>query len=67
MHRLYADPEMATKLSGIRALLISEENMELMLKHYSIEEYAAFYDANFATLPYIEENEDALDEIRFED
>ena len=67
MHRLYADPEMATKLSGIRALLISEENMELMLKHYSIEEYAAFYDANFATLPYIEESEDALDEIRFED
>ena len=67
MHRLYADPEMATKLSGIRALLISEENMELMLKHYSIEEYAAFYDAHFTTLPYIEESEDALDEIRFED
>ena len=46
---------------------MQEENMALMLKHYSIEEYAAFYDAHFATLPYIEESEDALDEIRFDD
>ena len=33
MHRLYADPVMATKLSGLRALLISDDNLELLLKH----------------------------------
>ena len=67
MHRLYADPEMATKLSGIRALLISEENMELMLRHYSVEEYAAFYDTNFAALPSVPEEESNLDEVIFEE
>ena len=65
MHTLYADPTMATKLSGIRALLISDENMELLLKYYSIDEYAQFYEQNFATLPSVEEGR-SLDEIRFE-
>ena len=65
MHTLYADPTMATKLSGIRALLISDENMELLLKYYSIDEYAQFYEQNFATLPSVEEG-GSLDEIRFE-
>jgi hypothetical protein len=51
----------------VERLWLEKKNMELMLKHYSIEEYAAFYDAHFTTLPYIEESEDALDEIRFED
>ena len=65
MHTLYADPTMATKLSGIRALLISDENMVLLLKYYSIDEYAQFYEQNFATLPSVEEGS-SLDEIRFE-
>ena len=36
MHRLYADPEMAVKLNGLRALLITDANLELLLKYYSI-------------------------------
>ena len=65
MHRLYADPVMATKLSGIRVLLISDENMELLLKYYSIDEYTEFYETNFTDLPNtIEEN--TLDEVIFE-
>jgi hypothetical protein len=67
MHRLYADPEMATKLSGIRALLISESNMELLLKYYSIDEYTEFYEQHFATLPVFTDKEGVLDEVIFEE
>lgn len=67
MHRLYADTEMATKLSGIRALLISDENMELLLKYYSIEEYTEFYEQNFTVLPENTEKGSTLDEIIFEE
>ena len=59
MHRLYADPTMAAKLSGLRALLISDENLELLLKHYSIDEYTEFYEANFSVLPIPTEQEHA--------
>ena len=50
MHRLYADPVMATKLSGLRALLISDDNLALLLKYYSIDEYVEFYEDNFVEL-----------------
>ena len=65
MHALYADAAMAAKLSEIRALLISEANMELLLKYYSIDEYTEFYEQHFTMLPNIEES-NSLDEIRFE-
>ena len=65
MHRLYADPVMATKLSGLRALLISDDNLELLLKYYSIDEYMEFYEANFSELPVPTER-DMLDEVTFE-
>ena len=66
MHRLYADPAMATKLSGLRALLISDDNLGLLLKYYSIEEYTEFYEANFSVLPTTIEQESTLDEIIYE-
>ena len=66
MHRLYADPVMATKLCGLRALIISEENLQLLLKHYSIDEYTEFYEANFSVLPVSAEQESSLDEIIYE-
>ena len=66
MHTLYADPAMATKLSGIRALLISDENMELLLKYYSIDEYTQFYEQNFTDLPNIQGEDSTLDEVIFE-
>ena len=66
MHRLYADPTMATKLSGLRVLIISDENLELLLKYYSIDEYTEFYDAEFSTLPDSTEQESTLDEIIYE-
>jgi hypothetical protein len=66
MHRLYADPAMATKLSGLRVLIISDENLELLLKYYSIDEYTEFYDEEFSTLPASTEQESTLDEIIYE-
>ena len=57
MHTLYADPVRATKLSGIRALLISDENLELLLKYYSIDEYTQFYEENFTNLPNIKDKQ----------
>ncbi len=66
MHTLYADPVMASKLSGIRALLISDENLELLLKYYSIDEYTQFYEENFTNLPNIKEEDNTLDEVIFE-
>ena len=66
MHRLYADPAMATKLSGLHALLISDENLELLLKYYSIDEYLLFYEEHFNTLPMEEDRENTLDTITFE-
>lgn len=66
MHRLYADPEMAVKLSELRALLITDANLELLLKYYSIDEYTLFYEQNFTNLPLLEEEKSTLDEIIFE-
>lgn len=66
MHRLYADPVMATKLSGLRVLLISDDNLELLLKHYSIDEYTIFYEENFSVLPVSADQESTLDAVTFE-
>ena len=67
MHHLYADPAMATKLSGIRTLLISDSNLKLLLKYYSIDEYEAFYQEHFTELPTIVKESNALDEVIFEE
>ena len=57
---------MAVKLSGLRALLITDANLELLLKYYSIDEYTLFYEQNFTNLPLLEEEKSTLDEIIFE-
>ncbi|WP_262433291.1 tetratricopeptide repeat protein [Jilunia laotingensis] len=41
--RLYADPHMNERLSGMRAILISESNYELLNQYYSFDDYDAFY------------------------
>ena len=66
MHRLYADPVMATKLSGLRALLISDDNLALLLKYYSIDEYVEFYEDNFVELSPSLGVDDMLDEAPVE-
>jgi tetratricopeptide (TPR) repeat protein len=44
--RLYADEEMSRKLDGLRAVIISAENYELLNKYYSFDEYEQFYGDN---------------------
>lgn len=60
--RLYANPEMATRLSGMRAILISEANYEQLIKQYSFDDYDAFYRANFSSIPETELKGYMLDE-----
>jgi hypothetical protein len=50
----------------LRALLISDDNLNLLLKHYSIDEYTEFYETNFSVLPISIEQESSLDEIIYE-
>jgi len=48
--QLYADSHMRTRLEGIRAILISEENLKLLGTRYSYDDYAEFYDAELSPL-----------------
>lgn len=51
MKLLYSDKEMARKLSGMRAIIISESNFETLRKYYSFDDYAKFYDSHFGKIP----------------
>ena len=51
---LYDDPEMASKLSGIKAVVISPRNLDILLKHYSFNEYQEFYEEHFLNIPEFE-------------
>ncbi len=48
--RLYSDEHMATILEGIRTLLISEDNLQLIGVAFSFDDYKEFYDTEFAPL-----------------
>ncbi|MCR5850876.1 MAG: hypothetical protein K6G92_09230 [Bacteroidaceae bacterium] len=48
--KLYADNHMRTRLEGIRTLLISDENLKMIGKEFSFDDYKEFYDEHFAPL-----------------
>ena len=48
--KLYADERMRTRLEGIRTLLISDDNLKMIGKEFSFDDYKEFYDQNFAPL-----------------
>ena len=48
---LYDDPDMASKLSGIKAVIITPGNLEILFKHYSFNDYQEFYEENFLNIP----------------
>lgn len=50
VQRLYRDPHMARILEGIRTVLISNDNLEKLGRQYSFDDYAEFFDRNFAPL-----------------
>lgn len=53
--QLYADPHMNERLSGMRAILISQANYELLNQFYSFDDYDTFYQRTFSPLPVGEE------------
>ena len=48
---LYDDADMASKLSGIKAVVITPGNLEILLKHYSFNDYQEFYEEHFLNIP----------------
>ena len=48
--KLYADEHMRTRLEGLRTLLISDDNLKMLGKEFSFDEYKEFYDEHFAPL-----------------
>ena len=51
---LYDDADMAAKLSGIKAVIITPANLETLLKYYSFNDYQEFYEQNFLNIPEFE-------------
>lgn len=48
--KLYTDPTMSEILKKVRIFLISEDNLKLLGKAFSFDDYAAFYEKHFAPL-----------------
>lgn len=46
--QLYSDQHMRSRLEGIRAILISEQNLKLLGTRYSYDEYAEFFDTELS-------------------
>jgi hypothetical protein len=65
--RLYENRETATLLEGINAIIISKGNLDLLLKHYTFEEYRKFYEENFMGIPEVEIDGYTLDEPEYND
>ena len=48
---LYSDAGMAEKLSGMKTLIITPDNLDILLRHYSFNDYQEFYEENFMNIP----------------
>lgn len=48
--KLYADDHMRSRLEGIRTLLISDDNLKMIGKEFSFDDYKEFYEEHFAPL-----------------
>lgn len=53
-HLVFSNKNMARKLSGLKVLLISKSNFELLKKYYSFADYSRFYEENFSKIPFEE-------------
>lgn len=48
--KLFADEHMRKRLEGIRTMLISSDNLKMIGKEFSFEDYEKFYEEHFAPL-----------------
>ena len=51
MKRLFSDERLSQRLEGLRVVLISKSNYELLQRYYSFDDYQQFYDQHFGGLP----------------
>ena len=60
--RLYADARVAQQIDGMKAILISPENLQLMLGYYSINEYLEFFEKTYNDIEEEQIDGGSLDE-----
>ncbi len=64
--RLYGNAATARLLEGINAFVISKNNLDLLLQHYTFDDYREFYEKNLLTIPEVEIDGYTLDEPDYE-
>lgn len=52
--KLFGDKEMSEKIQGYKSLIITKENLEILIQFYSFQDYSEFYDKHFLTIPDID-------------
>lgn len=52
--KLFGDNEMAEKIQGLKSVIITEENLQVLLQFYSFQDYSEFYEKHFLTIPDID-------------
>lgn len=60
--RLYDEIGMSEKLDGITTLIITPQNLEILLKYYSFNEYIEFYNGQFLNIPEFDIDGLSIDE-----
>lgn len=64
--RLYGNAEMSQLLSGINSIVISKSNLDLLLQHYTLEDYRNFYENRMLAIPEVEIDGYTLDEPTYQ-
>lgn len=60
--RLFSDEHLRTRLDGLRVVLISKPNYDLLMNHYSFDDYQEFFDTHLGGLPMPEMDGYTFDE-----
>lgn len=64
MKRLFSDEKLRKKLEGLRVVLISKPNYQLLQQYYSFDDYQLFYEQHLGGLPMPEMDGYSFDEPR---
>ena len=63
--RLFGNAQTAKLLEGINTFVISKSNLDLLLKYYTFDDYAEFYEKNLLAIPEVEIDGYTLDEPEY--
>ena len=62
LHRLLNDEQMAYKLEGLKAFIISDENLHLLMRGKSFADYFDYFDETFGRIGQLNIDDNMLDE-----